>query len=221
MSESAPAEATPTTTELDPDDDRALLAEAVRSWTRIVAWVLTVGGAIGFVASFVLTVERIELFKNPDYVPSCNFNPVLSCGSVMGKPQAALFGFPNPLLGIAGFAVVVTTGVAILAGARLAGWYWAGLQVGVTAAMTFICWLIYSSLYSIGALCPYCMVVWAVTLPIFVFVSVRNLHASGLTSRSGVALAVARSHALILVLFVAVVIVLIAVRFWSYWSSLY
>ena len=119
MSESAPTRAT-SPSEIDPDDDRALLAEAVRSWTRIVAWVLTVGGAIGFVASFVLTVERIELFKNPDYVPSCNFNPVLSCGSVMAKPQAALFGFPNPLLGIAGFAVVITTGVAILAGARLA-----------------------------------------------------------------------------------------------------
>ena len=87
--------------------------------------------------------------------------------------------------------------------------------------MVFIGWLIYSSLYSIGALCPYCMVVWAVTLPIFVLVSVRNLHASGLTARSGAALAVARSHALILVLAVALVIVLIAVRFWSYWSSLY
>lgn len=221
MSESAPVDTTTTSTGIEPDDDQALLAEAVHSWTRIAAWVLTVGGVIGFVASFVLTVERIELFKNPDYVPTCNFNPVLSCGSVMAKPQAALFGFPNPLLGIAGFAVVITTGVAIFAGARLAGWYWAGLQVGVTAAMTFICWLIYSSLYSIGALCPYCMVVWAVTLPIFVFVSVRNAHASGLTSRSGVALAVARSHALILVLAVTLVVVLIAVRFWSYWSSLY
>ena len=64
-------------------DDRALLAEAVRSWTRIVAWVLTVGGLIAFIASFTLTVEKIELFKNPDYIPSCNFSPVLSCGSVM------------------------------------------------------------------------------------------------------------------------------------------
>ncbi len=154
MSESAPTHATSPPSEIDPDDDRALLAEAVRSWTRIVAWVLTVGGAIGFVASFVLTVERIELFKNPDYVPSCNFNPVLSCGSVMAKPQAALFGFPNPLLGIAGFAVVITTGVAILAGARWRVGTGRGLQVGVTSAMVFIGWLIYSSLYSIGALCP-------------------------------------------------------------------
>ena len=210
-----------TTAKVDAGDDRLLLAAAVRSWTRIVAWLLSVGGSIGFVASFVLTVERFELAADPDYVPSCNFNPVLSCGSVMAEPQAALFGFPNPLLGIAGFAIVVTTGVALLAGARLAGWYWAGLQVGVTAAMVFISWLIYSSLYSIGALCPYCMVVWAVTLPIFVFVTVRNAHASGLTSRSRVALVLARNHAPILVAAVGLVIVLIAVRFWSYWSSLY
>ncbi|MCR5978648.1 vitamin K epoxide reductase [Gordonia jinghuaiqii] len=205
----------------EPEDDAALLADAVKSWTRIVAWVLGVGGVIGFVASFVLTVERFELAADPDYVPSCNFNPVLSCGSVMAQPQAALFGFPNPLLGVAGFAVVITIGAALFAGARFAGWFWAGLQVGVTLAMAFICWLIYSSLYSIGALCPYCMVVWAATLPIFVFVTVRNAHASGLTSRSGLALFLARSHAAVLVLAVGVVIVLIAVRFWSYWSSLY
>lgn len=37
---------------------------------------------------------------------------------------------PDPLLGIAGYG-----------GARLAGWYWAGLQVGVTAGVVFVgCW---------------------------------------------------------------------------------
>ena len=185
--------------EPEPDDEAAILAEVVGSWNRIVAWTLTLGGLISFVAAFTLTIERFELAENPKYVPSCSFNPVLSCGSVMATPQAALFGFPNPLLGIAGFAVAITTGMALLAGARLAGWYWAGLQVGVTAATVFIGWLIYSSLYSIGALCPYCMVVWAVTLPIFVIVSARNAHASGLTSRSRVALALARNHAPILV----------------------
>ncbi len=37
--------------------------------------------------------------------------PDMSCGSVMTTPQASLLGFPNPLLGIAGFTVVVVTGV--------------------------------------------------------------------------------------------------------------
>ncbi|MCH5642007.1 vitamin K epoxide reductase family protein [Gordonia sp. ABSL49_1] len=193
----------------------------VESWTRIVAWTLTVGGLIAFIASFTLTIERIELLKNPDYVPSCSFNPVLSCGSVMKTWQAALFGFPNPLIGIAAFAVVTTVGVGIFAGARYAGWFWAGLQVGVTLGMIFICWLISQSLYSIDALCPYCMVVWAMMIPIFVFVSVRNAHASGLTSRSGFVAFLARNHALIITVAVLVIIAMIGQRFWSYWSSLY
>lgn len=202
-------------------DEAAILAEVVGSWNRIVAWMLTVGGLISFVAAFTLTIERFELAENPQYVPSCSFNPVLSCGSVMATPQAALFGFPNPMIGIAAFAVAVTFGLGLFAGARFAGWFWAGLQVGVTLGMIFICWLIYQSLYEIGALCPYCMVVWAMMIPIFVVVSVRNAHASGLTSRSSVAALLARNHAVIITVGVLVVIALVGQRFWSYWSSLY
>ena len=32
----------------------------------------------------------------------------------------------------------------------------------------FVHWLIFQSLYRIGALCPYCMVVWAVTISLLV-----------------------------------------------------
>ena len=43
----------------------------------------------------------------------------------------------------------------------------------------FVHWLIFQSLYRIGALCPYCMVVWAVTIPLLVVVAsiaLRPLH---------------------------------------------
>ena len=36
-------------------------------------------------------------------------------------------------------------------------------------------WLIFQSLYVIGALCPYCMAVWAVTIPICWYVTLHNL----------------------------------------------
>ncbi|MFT4199756.1 MAG: vitamin K epoxide reductase family protein [Gordonia sp. (in: high G+C Gram-positive bacteria)] len=147
-------------------------------WTRITAWVLVIGGAIAFVASFVLTYEKLELLSDPNYKPSCSINSVFSCSPVMASWQASLFGFPNPLIGIAGFAVVITVGMGILAGARYANWFWGGLQLGVTLAMAFVLWLIYSSLYDIGALCLYCMVVWSMTIPLFVVVTVRNLMAT-------------------------------------------
>ncbi|MEI8410760.1 MULTISPECIES: vitamin K epoxide reductase family protein [unclassified Kribbella] len=116
---------------------------------------LLLGGLIGLAASAVLTVEKIAILRDPAYVPSCSINPVLSCGSVMTRPQAEVFGFPNPLLGIAGFAVVATVGAALLAGATFRRWFWLGLQAGVTFGAGFVHWLIFQSLYRIGALCPY------------------------------------------------------------------
>ena len=50
-------------------------------------------------------------------------------------------------------------------------WYWAGLATGTLLGTAFVHWLIFQSLYRIGALCPYCMVVWAVTIPLLVVVA--------------------------------------------------
>ena len=77
--------------------------------------VVVVGaGPNGLAAAITLTIEKIEILINPDYVPSCSINPVLSCGSVMITPQAEAFGFPNPLIGIVSFTVVMVTGVLAL-----------------------------------------------------------------------------------------------------------
>jgi hypothetical protein len=53
----------------------------------------------------VLAVERYALLADPAYVPTCSLNPVLNCGSIMASSQAEAFGFPNPLLGVAGAPV--------------------------------------------------------------------------------------------------------------------
>ena len=56
--------------------------------------------------------------------------------------------------------MITTIGAVLLAGADPAPWLWAGLQFGATAGVVFVHWLIVQSLYVIGALCPYCMIVW-------------------------------------------------------------
>lgn len=189
----------------------------------VTAWVLTVGGAVGLLAATILTVEKINLLADPGYVPTCSINPILSCGSVMSTAQAEVFGIPNPLLGIAGFAAVTTMGAALLAGAQLPRWWWLALQGGVILGVAFVHWLIYQSLYNIGALCPYCMVVWAVTIPIFLYTTLRTLRDSATTLprtvRAG-AERVARYHSLVLVVWYAVIVAAILHRFWDYWSTL-
>ena len=94
-------------------------------------------------------------------------NPILSCGSVMATDQAAVFGFPNPLIGIAAFAISSTLGLLVLSRTVLPRWVERGYLLGITLGMVFIGWLITQSLYSIHALCPYCMVVWTVVIPTF------------------------------------------------------
>jgi len=138
---------------------------------------LTGGGLVGLIAAYTLTHDKIELFKNPDYVPSCNFSAILSCTNVMKSEQSSAFGFPNPLLGLIGFSVVITLGVLLLAKTDFPEWVWAGLQVGVLFGVAFVTWLQYESIYQISALCPWCMVVWSVTIPIFLYVTLRNLRA--------------------------------------------
>ncbi|MGW5440710.1 MULTISPECIES: vitamin K epoxide reductase family protein [Nocardia] len=190
---------------------------------QLLPWLLLIGGLLGTAAASVLTVEKMARLRNPTYVPSCSLNPIISCGSVMDSPQATAFGFPNPLLGIAGFAVVTAVGAGLLAGARFQRWFWLGLQAGVTFGVVFVHWLIYHTLYSIGALCPYCIVVWAVTTPVFVYVTLRNLVVGVLPAPVVVrrlADVAAGYHGVALTIWALAIVALIGIRFWAYWSTL-
>ncbi|KWX67665.1 vitamin K epoxide reductase family protein [Mycobacterium sp. NAZ190054] len=181
-------------------------------------WVL-IAGLVGLAAALTLTVEKIELLINPNYVPSCSINPVLSCGSVMITPQASLFGFPNPLIGIVAFTVVVVTGVLALAKVDLPRWYWAGLALGTLAGTVFVHWLIFQSLYRIGALCPYCMAVWAVTIPLLVVAT--SVAVQPQRSGNAVLRTLHTWRWSLVTLWFTGVLLLILERFWNYWSTLF
>jgi len=142
---------------------------------RQTAWILVVGGIIGIFASIELIIQKIAVLSDPDFVPNCDINPILSCGSVISTEQASLFGFPNPVLGVIGFTIVIMFGALLFTGVELPRLMWLGLNFGALAGMVFVIWLVSQSLYAIGALCPWCMVVWSVTIPIFWQVTTDNL----------------------------------------------
>lgn len=194
-----------------------------QSLTKTLPLLLVVGGLIGLGASLILTLEKLALLQNPDHQLSCSLNPVMSCGSIIASEQASAFGFPNPIIGLIGFTVVVTVGMGLLAGAVYKKWFWRGLQIGTLFGVVFVHWLIYQSLYSINALCLYCMVVWAVTIPIFWYTLLFNLRTGNIKTpqkcRSSVAFA-NKHHGEILVLWYLVIIAAILERFWYYWSTL-
>ena len=171
------------------------------------------GGLIGLVASYVLTHDKLELLKNPAFVPSCDFGSVLSCTNVMKSGQSSAFGFPNPLLGLIGFSVVITLGVLLMAKVDFPEWIWAGLQAGAGFSIAFVFWLQYQSLYQISALCPWCMVVWSVTIPIFLYVTLRNLRAW--IPGNPVVEFLRNWHALILILWYIAIATAIFFRFYA------
>lgn len=212
---------TDTTTRNSTTDTGPVFLAPVTS--RKLGILLLIGGLIGLVAATVLLVEKIALLGNPDYIPTCNINPILSCGSVMTTPQAEVFGIPNPVIGIAGFAAVAVVGAAILAGTECRPWFRVGTQLGVTFAVIFVHWLIYQSLYVIEALCPYCMVVWAVTIPLFWYTTLVNLqlfrHAGPGWIRWLIGI-LTNYHGVVLTVWVLGIIAVIAYRFWDYWITL-
>lgn len=190
---------------------------------KVFPWLLVIGSVLGVLAAGILTVEKIHLLKNPDATLSCDLNPIVACGSVINTPQASAFGFPNPLIGLVGFGIVLTVGMALLAGAQFKRWFWQGLQAGTIFGVGFVTWLQYQSIYEIGALCPYCMVVWAVTIPIFVYTTVFNLRQGHIVlpaKLKGLGHFIQKYPAEIVFTWYLVILMAILEHFWYYWSTL-
>ena len=188
----------------------------------ILPWLLVVCGIIGVIASVMITVEKFDLLQNPHYQPVCDLNPIISCGSVMKSEQANAFGFLNTYIGLIGFPVVITTGIAMLAGARLKRWYWLGMQVGLTFGVAFAYWLLFESIFRIRALCPYCLSVDVVITIAFWYVTLYNFHNGFLKLPSKLKPAgafIKRHHADILVFWFILVIALILQHFWYYFGQ--
>jgi uncharacterized membrane protein len=190
---------------------------------RTVPLLYLIGGSVGLAAAFTLLVEKIELLKDPSYVPSCSINPILSCGSIMKTDQAEVFGFPNPIIGIISFSILITVGAVLFSRVQLNWWFWIGLQAGTTFGVIFVHWLIFQSLYRIDALCPYCMVVWIVTIPAFWYTTLYNANRFETSLPRfvrAIASGITKYHGAVLTAWYLTIVSLILVQFWDYWSTL-
>ena len=198
--------------DLEPDDD---LGAPVRG----TGWVLLVGGLVGAVVALVLLVEKLDLLANPDYIPSCSIDPVLSCGTIMKTAQAAVLGFPNPVIGLLTFPVVAACGAIVVSGVELPRWVWWALEIGSFAGVLFIHWLIVQSLVVIHALCPYCMVAWVAVIAIFWFTTMHNLREGNLGGApAGDTLA--RRHGWGLAAWYVLIVVAIVASFPAYFAAM-
>lgn len=197
----------------------------LRKWRldTVLPWLLIICGIVGVLSSAIITIDKIKVLEDPTFNPICDINPVISCGSVMQSDQASAFGFPNMTIGLVVFPAIIVTGVVLLAGAQLKRWYWLGLQFGTMFGVGFVLWLFYQSVYNIQSLCPYCMVIWVVTITTFWYVTIYNLrrgHIKLPMQLAGIGTFVSRHHLDILLLWFLIMVALILNHFWYYYGPL-
>ncbi|WP_344790297.1 vitamin K epoxide reductase family protein [Gryllotalpicola daejeonensis] len=140
-----------------------------------LAILLIVGGALGLLASFSLTQDDFTLLAHPDAQLGCTISASLQCGQNILSWQGRVFGFPNPLLGLMMFPAPVIVGVALLGRVRFPNWFWLLFNLGHWFAIGFIAWLSTESIYNIGTLCPWCALVYAVVIPMWLAVTLHNM----------------------------------------------
>lgn len=190
---------------------------------RAYPYILIVGSLIGLIAAGILMMDKVKLLQDASFNPNCNLNPIFSCTSVMKSSQANAFGFPNPIIGLASFGVVLTVGMAMLAGKLLKRWFWLGLQAGTLFGVLFVHWLFFESVYRISALCLYCMTVWTVTIAIFWYTLLYNLREGHIKTPPALKKLVSfaqANHIGLLIIWYLIIATLIVNHFWYYFKTL-
>lgn len=141
---------------------------------------MLVGACLSLLASFVLSVETVELAKNPDASLSCSVNVVLNCATVAKHPTSETFGFPNPFLGLIAEPIVITVAIAGLAGIAFPRRFMFAAQIGYTLGLVFAWYLFYVSFSIIQALCPWCLLVTLTTTMVWFAITRYNIREDNL-----------------------------------------
>ncbi len=119
--------------------------------------VMLLGGLAGVVTASWQTLERIAWAADPDSLTVCEISAVVSCSSVFSHWQSSALGVPNSLVALPVFAMLATSGLAGVLGARFPDRY-LRLLLGVTLGMTgFVVWYMQQSAFAIGVLCLFCL----------------------------------------------------------------
>jgi uncharacterized membrane protein len=129
-------------------------------WFQIVTWFLSLAG-LG--VSIYLTIAHFT--DKP--LAGCSESGAINCTKVTTSPQSYVFGIPVAVLGLAFF-------MAMVALMSPWAWRWARREVALiriaslVVGVGFVLYLIYTELFTIGAICLYCTSVHAITFVLFV-----------------------------------------------------
>jgi uncharacterized membrane protein len=129
-------------------------------WFQLTTWVLSLAG-LG--VSIYLTIAHFTDQK----LAACAESGPINCTKVTTSPQSYVFGIPVAVLGLAFF-------VAAVALMSPWAWRWARREVALiriaslVVGVGFVLYLVYTELFTIGAICLYCTSVHVITFLLFV-----------------------------------------------------
>ncbi len=197
------------------------LIDRFHTFRQSNTWIFStmlVSACLSLIASFVLSVDAIDLARDPGAQLACNINATISCGTVGVSWQAHLLGFPNAFLGMVAEPVVITIAVASLAKVRFPRGFMLAAQIVYTIGVAFAYWLFYQSMFVIGALCPWCLLITLSTTLVFSSLTHVNLRDNNLFlsdrahQRAKAALRMGLD-ALIVVVWLAAIVVLVVTHY--------
>lgn len=185
-----------------------------------VGLVLVLGSTLGLIASFALMQDKLAILEDPNASLACDINPFISCGTFLQTWQGQTFGVPNMYLGFFGFSIMGVVGALHLSRVELPRWFHWATFGGLAFAFAFVIWLASNALFAIHALCPWCLVVWAVVPPMF-WSFVTFLVEEGIIEARGLVRTVLRSWIALSLAWYAVVIVAAFFVFLPEWQAMF
>lgn len=123
---------------------------------KLLYGIITIGAAMGFLASFLQILEKFTLLKNADAALSCNLNAVFNCSNILNASQSAVFGFPNSLASVTFFAVMLSAGLIGWTGGLITSKLRFVYQALTLFFIGFGFWYLWQSIFNVGNLCIFC-----------------------------------------------------------------
>lgn len=147
---------------------------------RWIFIIILIASCLSLVAAFVLSIEAIELIKNPDAQLGCSVNIIINCTTVAKSSFASMFGFPNSFIGLITEPIFIVIAIALLTGVKFPRKFMFSTQLLATMAFIFAYHLFFISTFVIHALCPWCLLVMLLTTVVFFAITRYNIRESNL-----------------------------------------
>lgn len=146
-------------------------------------WIFTtilVTAILSLMAAFILSVEAVEIAKNPNAQFGCSISIIINCATVAKSSYATMFGFPNSFIGLMIEPAFILIAIAGLAGVKFHRLFMFIIQIIFTGALLFAYYLFYLSTFVIQALCPWCLLVMLSATIMFFSITRYNIRENNL-----------------------------------------